>query len=470
MKVLHIPARVTLTLAVALALTTPAAVFSAEQILDRTAAQVNNDIVLESELNAEERRQLHAHPGLTNIQARKAALEVLIAASLILQAAQAQGADLTDTQVDQALEQLALRNRTTASHLLEQLAPGKSEAEQRESFKRGYLISEFRNSRVRSRLYASDAEVDALAANLKNLGSVEPRYRLAQVVVPLASNPTEGEYNQAQAASRKVVAELKAGADPALLAAQYGRGSLASQSGDLGYMPESQVPLPFVPALVRSKPGDVVGPFRSPLGMHILKVLDITHEAVTPVRTYAASHSLIRPTLIVADAAARERIREIRSDIIAGRITFAAAARKYSEDTPSAGKGGDLGYAVPDRYDPAFAQAMVALKPGQMSPPIKSSFGWHLIYLRDIKIDQNSDTALRDRARALILDRKFREESALFEQELRDSAYIRILDTQLLASGMPATPAGQNQVSVNRAQEQEDDGPPTIDVSSASAP
>ncbi|MBQ9275038.1 MAG: peptidylprolyl isomerase [Succinivibrio sp.] len=410
------------------------------EVLDSTAAVVNNDIILTSELNRAQARvqsnlraQGHAVDELT---ARKAAMEGLITRSLLSQLAKLQGLDLTDTQLDQALRDLALHNHTTPEQILNSYGSHLSVAEQREAFKAEFLSNELQQSRIRGRINISESEVDSLARSLKTQGSIEPQYHLSQLIVPLSSNPTESEYLNAQATARSIRAQLAKGADFGDLAARYSRGADASQAGDLGYMPESRVPLPFVPALLKAHPGDVVGPIRSPMGLHFLKVHDISTDAVSPIKTYDAAHILIKPSIIFSDEAARAQLSSLRDDIMQGRTTFAKAARAYSQDPGSATQGGDLGYAPAERYDPAFSAMMVSLRPGQISEPVRSAFGWHIILLKDVKIDRDSDTAYRDKARTLIYQREYDEQQQLWEKELRESSYVHIIDPALLNAGV----------------------------------
>ena len=406
--------------------------YAKEVKLDSTACIVNSGIILESELNAEEKRikEIAQKRGfkMDDVAARTQALEGLITRSIILQQASQQGFDLNDMQVDQALEQTAMRNNASVKDILNSFGPNLSEAQQRDIFKNEFIINELRNSRVRSRIHISDAEIDNLAKNLKERGNAEPQYHLAQIIVPLSTTPTESEYRKAQSDARSIIANLKAGMSIAEAQAKFPSGG----EGDLGYVPESQVPLPFVPALIKAHKGDVVGPFRSPSGLHILKVYDINHNAVAPIRTYNASHILLKTSIIFSDEAAKNELNKIRQDILSGKISFANAAKKYSEDPGTAIDGGALGYSVPERYDPNFAKAMIRLKKGQISEPIKSSFGWHLIYLKDVKIDNNSDEAFRDRARNLIFEREFEQAAKVWENKIRAGAYIHVLDPMLL--------------------------------------
>ncbi|MBU3826924.1 MAG: peptidylprolyl isomerase [Candidatus Anaerobiospirillum merdipullorum] len=423
----------TRNLALALSLLLGAsAVPAAEESLDSAAAIVNNDIILESELDKASstlaRNFQRRGQAVDEVSARKAALEALITRSLVLQLAQNQGITLTDMQLDTALAQTAAQRGISVQDLLASIAPGQSEAQAREQFRDELILTEVRRARIRARINVSDTEVDLLAQNLRKVGSVEPQYHLAQIIVPV-------ENGNAVAANRTVAqirAQLRDGADFNALAARYAIGSAASQAGDLGYLPETQVPVPFLPALLKAKPGDVIGPFRSPFGIHLLKLYDISHDAVEPISLYDASHILLQTSIIFSDKAARNELATLKQQIESGQLSFAEAARRYSQDPGSAINGGDLGYATPGRYDPLFARAMVALRPGQISEPIKSSFGWHLIYLKDVKIDKDSDDAYRQKARDLIYRRLFQEESVSWERELRDSAYIHVMDPTLV--------------------------------------
>ncbi len=413
-----------------------------EIIIDKPAAVVNNDIILASELD-EAQVQLSAQldsrgRNIDAISARKAALESLITRSLVLQLARSQGIALNDLQLDQAIAQTAARNGLGEQEFLQRLASDNNlpVSQAREVFRDELILSEVRQSRVRSRISISESEVELLAKSLRTVGSIEPRYHLAQLIVPLSSTATIGQLDHANAVVASIKRQLREGADFNDMAARYSQGSLAAQAGDLGYMAESQVPVPFLPALLNASPGDVVGPFRSPFGLHLIKLIDVSNEAVEPIRLYDASHILLTTSVIFPDDRARAELEALRRQIVNSQISFADAARKYSEDPGSAVNGGSLGYATAERYDPSFAQALVRLKPGEISAPVKSAFGWHLIYLKDVRVDKDSDEAYRDKARDLIYRRMFNEEAAAWERELRETAYIRVVDPVLLEANL----------------------------------
>lgn len=410
-----------------------------EVLLDASAAIVNDDIILRSDLDkaqaAVELNFKQRGSKVDPITARRAALESLVTRSIILQQAKNMGYQLTDTQITQALAQAASNNNTSVEKLLQSFGKG-SEAANRQAFAEELVINEIRNNQVRRRVRISDAEVSLLAKSLRTLGNAEPSYHLAQIILPLSTNATFAQVDNATANARKIKRQAQNGADFNALAAEYAQGSTAAQGGDLGYVPESQVPVPFLPALLKAKLGDVVGPIRSPFGLHLIKLIDVSHQSVEPLTTYKAKHILLTTSIIFSDEAARSQLAALKDQIVQGNISFADAAKKYSEDPGSAALGGELGYAPASRYDPGFAQGLVRLNPGQISDPIKSSFGWHLILLEDRKIEKNSEEAFEQRARDLIGKRLFAEESQAWERELRAGAYVRVTDPALLQANM----------------------------------
>lgn len=420
----------------ALTLTTLGLSFYAQaELLDTSVATVNNDIILKSELDSTQKEIELSFKNNNNpisaLDARKAALEKLITKSLILQIAEKQGLGLNDLQIQQILAQTAAENHTTEDQILKSFG-NIPRAKAIEKFREQVIISEVSRTRVQRRINISPSEVELLAKNLKEAGNVEPYYHIAQIVIPVSANPTEAQMQRAVSTLETVQKAIKNGENFLSLAARYTTGALASQGGDLGYLPESRIPVPFLPSLLKAKNNDVVGPFRSPMGFHLIKLFDVSNEAVAPIKLYDASHILLKTSIIFSDEKAKEQLSALREKILKGEISFENAAKQYSEDPGSSIKGGDLGFATPDIYDRAFAREMVSLKEGEISEPIKSSFGWHIIKLNKVKINDASDEAYRQKARALIYQRMFAQEAQAWEQELREEAYINVTDKILV--------------------------------------
>ncbi|MNC02360.1 Chaperone SurA precursor [compost metagenome] len=188
------------------------------------------------------------------------------------------------------------------------------------------------------------------------------------------------------------------------------------------------MPSIFAQALSTAKKGDVIGPIRSGVGFHILKVNDLRGQSQSiSVTEVHARHILLKSSPIMSDDQARAKLNQIAADIKSGKTTFAEAAKSFSEDPGSANQGGDLGWAATDVYDPAFRDALSKMHKGELSAPVHSSFGWHLIELMDTRNVDKTDAAQKDRAYRMLFNRKFSEEAQTWMQEQRASAYVKVI-------------------------------------------
>ncbi|EKM6353304.1 peptidylprolyl isomerase SurA, partial [Cronobacter sakazakii] len=248
------------------------------------------------------------------------------------------------------------------------------------------------------------------------------------ILTPLPENPTADQVSEAEAQARSIIDQARNGGDFGKLAITYSADQQALKGGQMGWGRIQELPSVFAQALSTAKKGDVIGPIRSGVGFHIIKVNDLRGQSQTvSVTEVHARHILLKPSPIMTDQQARQKLEEIAADIKSGKTTFAQAAREFSQDPGSANQGGDLGWAAADVYDPAFRDALMSLSKGQMSTPVHSSFGWHLIELLDTRKSDRTDAAQKDRAYRMLFNRKFSEEAATWMQEQRASAYVKIL-------------------------------------------
>ena len=196
----------------------------------------------------------------------------------------------------------------------------------------------------------------------------------------------------------------------------------------MGWKKINELPTIFEERLIRAPKGSVIGPIRSGIGLHILKVDDTRAEAPQKItlQEVNARHILIKTNVLVTDQIAKQKLTDLRKAIISGTTTFTAAAKANSEDTGSKDSGGNLGWNRPEIYDDRFRIALIKLKKGEISQPIKSSYGWHLIQLIDSRQTDGTNLAKKDQAYRLIFNRKFAEEAQVWVQELKGDAYIKI--------------------------------------------
>ncbi|EIU8289603.1 peptidylprolyl isomerase SurA [Shigella flexneri] len=407
--------------------------FAAPQVVDKVAAVVNNGVVLESDVDglmqsvklnaAQARQQLPDDATL-----RHQIMERLIMDQIILQMGQKMGVKISDEQLDQAIANIAKQNNMTLDQMRSRLAyDGLNYNTYRNQIRKEMIISEVRNNEVRRRITILPQEVESLAQQVGNQNDASTELNLSHILIPLPENPTSDQVNEAESQARAIVDQARNGADFGKLAIAHSADQQALNGGQMGWGRIQELPGIFAQALSTAKKGDIVGPIRSGVGFHILKVNDLRGESKNiSVTEVHARHILLKPSPIMTDEQARVKLEQIAADIKSGKTTFAAAAKEFSQD-PSANQGGDLGWATPDIFDPAFRDALTRLNKGQMSAPVHSSFGWHLIELLDTRNVDKTDAAQKDRAYRMLMNRKFSEEAASWMQEQRASAYVKIL-------------------------------------------
>ncbi|MCG9817174.1 peptidylprolyl isomerase SurA [Yersinia enterocolitica] len=409
--------------------------FAAPQEVDKVAAVVDNGVVLQSDvdgllqsvkLNAQQAGQQVPDDATLRHQI----LERLIMDNIQLQMAKKMGITISDEALDKAIADIAAQNRMTPAQMRSRLAAdGLNYDTYREQIRKEMLTSEVRNNEVRRRITILPQEVESLAKQIGNQTSGDAELNLSHILIPLPENPSQQQVDQAEDLAKKLVSDIEGGADFGKLAIANSADSQALKGGQMGWGKLQELPSLFAERLQSASKGDVVGPIRSGVGFHILKVNDIRGADKTiSVTEVHARHILLKPSPVMTDDQARAKLTAAAADIKSGKANFATIAKEISQDPGSAMQGGDLGWASPDIYDPAFRDALMKLQKGEISAPVHSSFGWHLIQVVDTRQVDKTDAAQKDRAYRMLFSRKFAEEAQTWMQEQRAAAYVKILD------------------------------------------
>ncbi len=399
------------------------------QPLNRIVAVVNDDVILESELIQRTRlvtenlseQQTRLPPAQ---QLERQVLERIIVERLQLQLADQNNIQVDDETLNASLRQVAQQNGMTLTEFREVLeAENGGYAAFRDDFRNQIRINRLRQQMVGNRINITEQEVDNLLASQTAFGDQGLTYRLGHILVatPEAASPEE-----IQAASRKVqtlLERLQQGADFAQTAVAESDGQNALQGGDLGWRSAAQLPSLFAEPIRNMKAGEVSEPIRSPSGFHIIKLFEIKGDERRIVKQTHARHILITPDQLISNAGALERLLQLKNRIEGGE-DFATLARSHSHDKVSASKGGDLGWVNPGDLVPPFEEAMDKLSVNQLSEPVRSQFGWHLIQVLERRSHDSTADFQRAQARDLIRKRKTDEELELWLRRLRDEAYV----------------------------------------------
>ncbi|EER59412.1 SurA domain protein [Acidovorax delafieldii 2AN] len=405
---------------------------SALRSADFIVAVVNSEPVTNNEVRARAVRveQQMAQQGSPlpprDLLAREV-LERLIVEKIQLQLAREGGIRVDDYAVGQAEESVAKQNRVSVDEMHRRLAAdGISKERFREELRNQLLLLRLRERDVQSRVRVSDLDVDQyLREQQAGADASKLEINLGHILVVVPENATPQQVEERRVRAQQAADKVRAGEDFAAVAREFSDAAEAKTSGGLlGLRPADRYPELFVSATAQLPLGGIAGPVRSPAGFHVLKLVDKTSAGVPTVAIQShARHILLRTGPQLTESAAAARLADYRRRVLAGQADFAELAREHSQDG-SAKQGGDLGWSNPGRYVPEFEQAMNALKPGDVSEPLVSRFGVHLIQLLERRETKLTQREQRDMARDTVREKKVEEAFANWMQELRGRAYV----------------------------------------------
>jgi len=399
-------------------------------LLDRVVAVVNDGIVLRSDLDRQQRlisdrleqagQQLP--PG--NIL-RQQVLERLVMQEIQMQRAERLGIKVSDEMVNQALAEVAQRNKIQFSDLPAALeAQGVDYRSYREEVRREMTLNGLRQRDVYSRIYVSPREVDQCVAKRKSSPGDDVEYDLAHILVAVPASATPEQAEERVARAQGVYERARRGEDFAQLAISYSDAGTALEGGALGWRKGSQLPSFAADAIPRLKPGEVTEPIRTPSGLHIFKLVEARGVAgSTLVSQVHARHILMETNAIEDDETVRQKLSQFRDRIIKGE-SFEAIAAVNSVDPGSAAKGGDLGWVGPGTFVPVFEQQLDMLAENEISEPFKTQFGWHIVQLLGRRTYDATDDVIRNRCVAQLRESKADEETEIWMRRLRDEAFV----------------------------------------------
>jgi peptidyl-prolyl cis-trans isomerase SurA len=402
-----------------------------EATLDRVIAVVNDEAITQYDLNdarsvvlKQLKQQKVQQPSADVLD--KQVLEHRITDRALLQYAKENGIKVDDTQVERVIERIASDNKLTVDGLRQALAQDNIPfAKYRDDVHNEIVLQRLREREVDQHITVSDAEVDAYLATVKAQGGGDAEYLVAHILVLI---PEQASADQIEAKRRRAEEALKnihSGADFTQVAAEYSDASDALSGGNLGWRPGARLPSVFAEAVPGMKVGDVSPVLRSAAGFHIIKLIDRRSKGQPAmVEQTHARHLLIRVNEITSEAEAKAKIERIKDRIDAG-AKFDEMARLNSEDATSV-KGGDLGWISPGDTVPAFEEAMNKLQIDQVSAPVRTNFGWHLIEVlgrrkQDVTLDRE-----RTQAQLALRQRKSDEAFQEWVRQTRDSAYVEM--------------------------------------------
>ncbi len=403
---------------------------AAVQEIDHIVAVVNDDVITYTELMHQTRlikqqlKQRSAKLPPDNIL-QKQILEQMIMERLQLQIASRLGIRVDDETINKVINNIARDNNLTLPQFREVLSKdGYSFAEFREKIKQDIIINRLHKNRVEKNITVTEKEIDNYISNLSHRQGSHDEFHLAHILIALPEAASPEQIRAAQKKAEQVWQQLQKGADFAQTAIAVSQGRNALKGGDLGWRKAGQLPIIFSNIVFNMQPGDISKPIRSSSGFHIIKLLERRSDNSRHiVQQTLARHILIRPNEVLSSEEARQRLTKLRQRLLAGE-DFAELARQYSDDTASATRGGSLGWVNPGTMVPRFEEEMNKLKPGEISEPFQTQFGWHIVQVMARRQHDETQKSKRQQARQLIGKRKRDEALQNWLRQIRSEAYV----------------------------------------------
>ena len=413
------------------------------EFLNAVVAVVNNDVITTGEL-AE-----RTHTAALNLRRQKIELppmqqlRIQVLEQLILERAMAQRARETGIRVDDGvvnatIEQIAQQNKISVAELRRRLQlDGVTFPQFREEIRSQVIAQRLREREVNDEIKIPESEIDAFLADQAGFNVNDTiEYDVSHIWIPTNEGMSTEELNNARNVADDVLERAQDGEDFGALAASFSKASDALEGGKLGWRTLSQMPTALAAAVREARQqSSKVAMNVSSDGYYIVKVNARrdgvkTKLAGGPVTQTHARHILMAITPVTDEGTVLKRLNDIRDRLINKKEDFATLARLHSVDG-SATRGGDLGWLQPGDSVPAFEEAMNRLKPGEISQPIKTQYGYHIIQVVERREEAMNDERMRYMARQILRQRKMAEATANWQRELRDRAYVEIRREEL---------------------------------------
>ncbi|MFW9610634.1 MAG: peptidylprolyl isomerase [Fluviibacter sp.] len=406
------------------------------QTLDRIVAVVNDGVITQYQLDNRTRSitaQLHRQKVQLPPQdlLRRQVLDQMITERAQVQQAKEAGIRVEDSELSQGLDRVAANQKMSTAQLRQTVEKdGIKWNDFREEIRDQMMIARIREREVDAKINVTPGEVDNFLANQSTTAGAGEEVHLAHILIRIPEGASPETLQKLRLKAVNIDEQARAGRDFAQLAASYSEANDAMQGGDLGFRPVDSLPQVMASAVINLRPGQVSEVVRSPSGFHIVKLIARRGgHALPQVQQTHARHILIKVTEITSESEAKQKITQVQQRLKSGE-DFAALAKLYSQDG-SAQKGGDLGWLYPGDTVQPFEQAMNALKVNEISGPVQSPFGFHLIQVLERRTTDVSQERQRQRAMMALRQRKLEDANLEWVRQVRDRSYVEIrLDDQ----------------------------------------
>lgn len=399
--------------------------------LDKIVAIVNDGVITKQELAQQVAiiaRQIQQQQNVSQISPElleKQVLQRMIDVELQLQLAKMNGVSISDQQLNTAIKNIATKHKVSLAEMKKSiLAEGISWKKYRSDIRKELLLAKLQQESV-GEITVTDTQVEEyIKANKKNENT---QYHLQDILLSLPEAPSSEILKKKQLQANDLINKLRKGADFSKAAVEFSNNEMALKGGDLGFRTLAALPKMFSKQVVSMKAGEIAGPLRAPNGLHIIKLVATKgqEQAKRYVTLTRVKHILLKVGPGVPSEQVETKIKNLALQIKRGR-KFEDIAKNFSDDIGSAKQGGDLGWVHKGETVPEFEKTFQKLKEGQVSQPVKSGFGWHIIMVVGRKKVDDSVAYQKQQVRQALFHRKFQEAVANWLQQLKAGSYVQV--------------------------------------------
>ena len=400
--------------------------------LDKIAAIVDEDVVLDSEVNqriADLQFQYRNRPNILPADdiLRTQVLEQLIVQRIQLTQAERAGVRIDDNSLTASLTEIAQQNGMTLADFRSKLESEKTGSynQIREQVRQEMMTSRVRNRRVGERVHITEQDIDNFLASPQGQTALETEYRLAHLLIKVPEEASPKEWAAAKVKAEQALALLQQGKPFFEVTTRFSQDEDALQGGDLGWRKAAQLPTLFADNTDKLKKGEFSSILQSPAGYHLLTLIDKRGSQQMMINQHHVRHILIKPSEIVSLEDAKQKADDLHERLVKG-ADFTELANTYSEDVGSARNGGDLSWVSPGEMVASFDDMIEKTPVNQISPVFESQFGWHILQVLGERNQDMTSQYRRNLARQALYARQFDEEKASWLRELRAEAFVQI--------------------------------------------
>jgi peptidyl-prolyl cis-trans isomerase SurA len=355
----------------------------------------------------------------------KLSLDQLITEKLVIEYALMQGIKINDERLNNVINNIATSNNISNEELIKEIErDGSSFSDFRENIRIQLIFEQVKKRIISANLKISEFEIDNYIELQKERAPT--KYNYSHIFIEnIKDGADDANVEVTKNKLIKVINQLKE-KNFEEVAIDYSDGPMASKGGLIGSKVIDDIPDIFIESLKSMNIGETSEPIKSTGGYHLIKLNKIEEFEMEKivVRQSKTKQILLKKNQIISEDEIKKKLSNIRNLIIEG-MSFSEAAEKYSEDGSAANQG-DLGWLNPGDTIPEFEKEMDRLRIDEISQPIKTALGWHLIQVNERREKDLSSESLRQRVKEGLLKQKTEIKFKDWVKTLREGAHIEI--------------------------------------------